>query len=171
MRKFKYCFLIILIISLFNIQPLFAAETKSTTPEPYNKEEFPQALKDLRRFEIITLGSMPFVMLDCNLVYSGVLYAKGETTSYNPLDSSKYSTEQQVGLILTSLAISSGIGLTDFIVQKIKAGRIKKNIRKAKSNEINISPIENDPDAIKIQAPEENVIEDDELEDVLEDAE
>lgn len=147
---------LILLFSLLSNVCLFADSNSSHTPEPYNKEEFPQALKDLRRFEIITLGSMPFVMLDCNMVYSGILYAQGQTTSYNPLSTANYSTEQQLGLILTSLAISTGIGLTDLIVQNIKRNK-KTRVKKIKQEDsILVMPIEEDPDAIKIELPDSN---------------
>ena len=53
--------------------PVFADDT---TPVPYDDKEFPQTLKDLRRFEIITLGALPFVTLDTTLVYSTIRYAK-----------------------------------------------------------------------------------------------
>lgn len=163
MSKSKMIICLTVLISLFVSLPAYA-DSKSTTPEPYNTEEFPQALKDLRRFEIITLGSMPFVMLDCNMVYSGVLYAQGKTQSFNPLNTSNYSTKQQIGLILTSLSISCGIGLTDFAVNKIKAGKIKKSKKSSKNNSVLIVPIEEDPDAIKIETPAE-------IDDVLEDVE
>lgn len=163
MRKSKVIVFLIVLISLFVSLPVFA-DSESTTPEPYNKEEFPQALKDLRRFEIVTLGSMPFVMLDCNMVYSGILYAQGKTQTFNPLNTSNYSTKQQLGLILTSLSISCAIGLTDFAVNKIKSGKIEKTKKSSKNNSVLIVPIEEDPDAIKIEAPEE-------IDDFLEDVE
>ena len=155
--KKLFTFLTLLIFSFNLTQPLFSAD--STTPEPYDDKEFPQALKDLRRFEIITLGSMPFVMLDCNIVYSGIQYAKGETSSFNPLDMSSYDTEQQKGLILTSLSICVGIGLTDFIVQKIKVSKKNKknNVKDQKS--VLVIPLEEDPDAIKINPPDAKYVE------------
>lgn len=159
----KSVFLCILLFFSLLSQNLFGAEnsSESHTPEPYNQEEFPQALKDLRRFEIISLGSMPFVMLDCNMVYSGVLYAQGKTNSFNPLSTSNYTSEQQVGLILTSLGISLGIGLTDLIVQNIKRNKVTKKAKKIKNESISVTPIEEDPDAVKIPVPQ---IEDSEVE-------
>ena len=44
-----------------------------TTPEPYREDEFSQGLKDLRRFEIITLGSMPFITLNSSIAYNGYI--------------------------------------------------------------------------------------------------
>ena len=45
-----------------------------TTPAPYSEGEFPQFLKDARRFEIITLGALPFVTIQTTLGYSTIKY-------------------------------------------------------------------------------------------------
>lgn len=156
MKNIKRIISILVIFSLFTAVIYSADSTTSADAEPYNKEEFPQALKDLRRFEIITLGSMPFVMLDCNMVYSGILVAQGKSNSFNPLNMSGYTTEQQVGLILTSLAVSTGVGLTDLIVQNIKRNKKAKKTRKQQANSISVIPVEEDPDAVKIDLPLEN---------------
>jgi len=47
------------------VPPLFSQSTgtaASPTPEPYKKDEFPRWLQDLRRFEVITFGSLPFTI-------------------------------------------------------------------------------------------------------------
>lgn len=126
----------------------------STTPEPYNTKEFPQALKDLRRFEIITLGSMPFVMLDVEIGYAGYLCVKNDfDTEYltGIFGSKDYTEEEQKKIILTSLGISAGIGVVDFVINKIKSS-FKKKTGKVTGN-INVIPIEEDPDATRIIFP------------------
>ena len=45
-------------------------EVNNTTAVPYSENEFPQWLKDVRDTEIITIGSLPFVMLGVSLTYS-----------------------------------------------------------------------------------------------------
>lgn len=166
MKNFKITFFLIVLFSFFNL-PLFC-DSSSTTAKPYNSEEFPQGLKDLRRFEIITLGSMPFVMLDVNLVYSGIRVANGTSSSYNPFNTSSYTEDEQIKLILTSLGISTCIGLTDFVVQKIKQSFAnKKSKTPTENNSILVVPIEEDPDAIKIETntnSNENYQNDDEVE-------
>lgn len=134
---------------------------EDTTPQPYKTDEFPQGLQDLRRFEIITLGSLPFVTLDTTLAYSGIRYIQhGYDPAFKPdiFSKSSFSSDEQKGLILTSLGISVGIGLTDYIVRAIKRSnkRKKDNVH---YEDINIYPISEDPEAVKIQLPEtqENV--------------
>ena len=93
----------ILIFSLLlNISvPAFAADT---TPKPYDNDELPQTMKDIRRFEIITLGALPFVTLDTTLAYSTWRYVQHDFDSaYQPdiFAASSFSQEEQRNLILT----------------------------------------------------------------------
>lgn len=163
---------IILFISLcLNcFQPLFAEDT---TPLPYDEEEFPETLKDLRRFEIISLGSMPFVTLDVTLVYTGVKWvewykrneerkkreANGESTEgfdNDPMPSifsaSTWTQEEQKKIILQSLGISIGIGFTDYSYRVVKR-IINENKTKKQEKNIIVTPISEDPDAIKLDNP------------------
>ena len=112
-------------------------QTKSTDPEPYNQNEFSQPLQDLRRFEIITLGSMPFVTMDTAIVFNGIKFATGKSQTFNPLATADYSPQEMKTVILTSLCISAGIGITDFVIRVIK--------RNIKSKDVDLS------DAIKIE--------------------
>ena len=57
----KVFFLTFILLLSFSLQGLFGqSNTNNKSPEPYKDDEFSQGLKDLRRFEIITLGSIPF---------------------------------------------------------------------------------------------------------------
>ena len=134
----KKSLLLLLLISIFS-QNLFAdTSSTSTTPKAYDDDEFPQALLDLRRFEIITLGSMPFVMLDTTLAYSAYKYASGKSTSFNFLNSSSYDKDETKKIILTSLGISASIGLTDFIVRLVKRSNANKASRNLYNENLNI---------------------------------
>ena len=147
----KRLFFLAIIIFLFIYgQNAFCQSTSSTSPEPYNENEFPQGLKDLRRFEIITLGAMPFITLDSAIVYNGYKYASGKTDTFNPLATADYSQGEMERIIITSLCISAGIGLSDYIINLIKRNRIKRKQRFTDSN----IKIEEDPDAVRIPLPE-----------------
>lgn len=145
-----------------NIIPVYA---ENNVPEPYTEDEFPSFLYDLRRAEIITLGSMPFITLGTSLGYSFGKYAyHGFDSDYfsNPFaktTESAYSADEQVGIILTSLGISLGIGITDFIVQTVKRNSKAKKIKNNDNSPIKITPISEDPDAIKISLPNEESLE------------
>lgn len=147
----------ILIVSiLFNL--CFPIFSEDTTPKPYEEDEFPQTLKDIRRFEIITLGALPFVTLDTTIVYSNFRYAQNDFDSaYKPdiFSSSSFTQDEQKGIILTSLGICVGIGLSDLIVQLIKRSS-KKRKQEINYDDIAVVPIAEDEDASVIPLPENN---------------
>ena len=132
------------------VSPL-SAQTNNTTPEPYSDDEFAQPFKDLRRFEIITLGAMPFITLDSAIVYNGYKFATGKTEKFNPLATADYSQKEMERIIITSLCISAGIGITDYVINLIKRQKIKKQLKLEDST---IS-IQENPDAVRIPLPSE----------------
>lgn len=152
----KFIFFTVLISLLSSSFPVF-----SETPEPYQKDEFPGILHDIRRAEIITLGSMPFITFSATLGYSFGKYASHNFDSsyfvnpFSSTDENSFSTDEQIGILLTSLGISAGIGLTDFIVHTIKRNNRQRKLKKQKNPEIQITPIREDPDAIKINPPKD----------------
>ena len=142
---------IITIMFFLCIPAVFAQSNKQdTTPEPYSQDEFSQGLKDLRRFEIITLGAMPFVTLDSAIVYNGYKFATGKSEKFNPLATADYSQKEMEKIIITSLCISAGIGLSDYIINLIK----RINLKKRQSRENSNITIEENPDAVKISLPQ-----------------
>lgn len=160
--KNKLVSLILVFSFIFSSAAVFAE-----TPEPYKEDEFPGLFKDIRRAEIITLGAMPFITFNVTLGYSfGKFAAHNFDSDYfvNPFsstDENSFSTDEQIGIILTSIGISAGIGLTDFIVHAVKRNNQMRRIKKQKNNEIQINPITEDPEAVKIETPERS--ENDEL--------
>lgn len=149
---------VICISFLSTLSPVFAAD--STTPEPYKKDEFPSWLSDLRRAEIITLGAMPFITLNVSLCYSFGNYAAHDFDSayfVNPFaqtsDANSFSTDEQIGILLTSLGICLGIGITDFIVHSVKRSKQKKRLRAQQRGNIHIESVADSPDATRIPPP------------------
>lgn len=152
----KHNFLVRFIICTLMFSLISPAFCEDTTPAPYEDDEFPQGLKDLRRFEIISLGAMPFVTLDTTLVYSGIRYVKNDfADEYKPniFDKTSFDSDEQKNIILTSVGISLGIGLTDYIVQLIKRSK-KKHEKVVNYDDIAVTPISDDPDAVKLDLPE-----------------
>ena len=153
MKKRFAAKILILALLLNSALPLFAAE--DTTPKPYDDKEFPQTLKDIRRFEIITIGALPFVTLDTSLAYSTYRYARNDFDSaYKPdiFSASSYTQEEQKGIILTSVGICVGIGLTDLVVQIIKRSSKKHKVQ-VNYDDIAVIPISEDEDASVIPLP------------------
>lgn len=162
MKKNIIKYILVISLCLCCLQTAYAEDT---TPEPYNDKEFPQNLQDLRRFEIITLGAMPFVTLDVTIVYSGIQWSKNNFDTNNMPNifaASSYSPEEQKKIILTSLGVSIGVGLADYSVRLIKR-LYKEHKTKNQKKSIIVNPISEDPDAIKIANPYD---ENDEVEEI-----
>lgn len=133
---------------------------EDTTPLEYDSSSMPQGLKDLRRFEIITLGSLPFVTLDAGIVYSGIRWANNgfdPNNPPNPFATSTYSTEEQMGILLTSIGISISIGLTDYIINLVKRSNRKKR-EQLLNQSIIITPLNLDETATPINIDKNNEI-------------
>lgn len=160
-KSISYKLICIFVLLTIFISPAFC---DSTTPEAYDMEEIPQSLQDLRRFEIISLGAMPFVMMDTTLVYSSYRYVKNDFSSDfrpTPFPTGKsFSSDEQVKLVLTSLGISAAVGLTDFIFRHIKRSSNRKAEDMLRKRDISISvadsetvPIDEDKEAVRIELP------------------
>ena len=154
MKNSFICKIIALLLCFSFLSPL--AADSSTTPEPYRENEFPQFLKDARRFEIITLGALPFVSIQTTLGYSTILYFQHDCEAAyfpNPFAAATYSQEEQIGILLTSLGICVGIGLTDLIIQLIKRSNAKK--RSAIQNaDLIITPVIDDRPKMPLPPPD-----------------
>jgi hypothetical protein len=100
--------------------PVFAADP--VVIEPYTKDEFPQWAKDLRRTEIITFGSLPFVTLTVTLAYSlGTWAADGFSDAKTPdlfsrTTSSSITDDEQMLILGISAGISIILGLVDLFI-------------------------------------------------------
>ena len=117
--------------------------------EPYDLSKFPQWAKDLRRFEIVSLGSVPFVMFTVTTVFSSYLYFSGENEQFiNPFVRSAYSEKQQMQIFFLSIGTGVFIGLTDLTINIIKrTSERKKAMRiKAAEDQIIVIPFKDDQD-------------------------
>ncbi len=119
------------VLLIFFLGSVFAETSSSSSSEikAYGKDEFPEWAKHLRRTEIITFGSMPFVTIGVSLVYGSFLYFTGDIDSFpNPLDKSEnsYTEDQQLKIVGISLGVSAVFGLTDLVINLVKSH--KKNL-------------------------------------------
>jgi hypothetical protein len=93
----------------------------TVTIEPYTREEFPQWARDLRRTEIVTLGSLPFVTLSVTLGYGIIRWAGGGAFP-NPFAKSadNLTSDEQLEVLLISLGTSVALGLADLTINLIR---------------------------------------------------
>jgi hypothetical protein len=111
---------------------LFAFSTHAESadpkePEPYTEEEFPEWMHGVRRFEIITLGTLPFTFLATFLVYDFVRYANsGFNSDYALFGSTNpvpYTTGEKVGVVVAACSVSLLIALADYLIGKAREPR------------------------------------------------
>lgn len=120
----KICSIFIL---LFFSLGIFCADT---SPEPYTKDEFSPWLHQLRRSEIVTLGSLPFTTLTTSLGYSIYRYVANDYNpefTPNPFSPAQASltVEEQKQIFYISLSASLLVGLIDFTITMIKNKKSK----------------------------------------------
>lgn len=137
-RLISILLIISMCCSLFGTQPVNTGPTIKI--DPYKKEsETPSWLKNLRRAEIVSLGSLPFTTLSVSLGYSVIRgLGNGFATGFpNPFakDKNNFSSDEQLGIFLTSLGISLLIGVTDYIVSSVKDKRNETQQNKEKAEE------------------------------------
>lgn len=129
--------------AIFMFTFVFASENEAVQIEGYEKgKELPSWVKDLRRAEIVTLGSLPFTTLGATLAYSLYRYGANDfkpayIPNPFPLSSTeaKLSTDEQIGIIATAAGISLAVGITDFIVMQVKHSRKKKALEKIREEQ------------------------------------
>lgn len=149
MKKFISC---VLIISFFYCNVFSEVIVTTETIEP---ETIPEWVSKFRRSEIITFGFLPFVTLNVSTLYSVYRYIDNDFSSDyfpNPLakssDASNFSTEEQKGILVTSLCLSLALGITDFVIQLIKDKKeeeeiLRNSIPKEITITTEIAPVEN----------------------------
>ena len=150
MKHTKKIAFLIFFVSLFSVFPVYAEDTTvSRTPDPYGAEEFKQWQKDLRRFEIITFGALPFVSLLSFWAYDiGRSIAHKGDPAYNPwpIKDAKVAVslteKEQLGIFLTAVGISLGVAVIDLTYRSIKRANAKKLEEKNEEEAILLIPIE-----------------------------
>ena len=124
---------VILVLLLFLCLSPLAAQSDSdeftgpyTEPLPYEEIEFPDWAWDVRRLEVIFFGSVPLTYILTNLVYDISIYASHEWDNEYRMGTAR--TQDDIKFMLTtSLYLSGGIAVTDFILGKIFSFRERQS--------------------------------------------
>ncbi|MBN2737868.1 MAG: hypothetical protein JXR70_12860 [Spirochaetales bacterium] len=120
----KKAFLIITLLIMF-VLPVFSQNQSQIISEEYQDDEFPQIIKDLRRFEIIFFGSLPvsfFLALEGYDVYRFCYNNFNEAYKPWPLHDTNwvpYSSEDSFRSVLIALSISFIFASADYILGKL----------------------------------------------------
>lgn len=157
MRRLFLCCLFALCSanSLFS-QSSGASAPAVPLPEPYKAAEFPAWAKDLRRFEIISVGVLPFAVFYSTLAFDFCRYLGGKSIGFsfdalgsgNPFvvsdvlafdlayapwpvkSASSYvaSSDEKTLVLISALTLSLAVGIADYFIVKAqdRAERRKK---------------------------------------------
>ncbi|MDA3850083.1 MAG: hypothetical protein PF447_02305 [Spirochaetaceae bacterium] len=109
--------IILAFMFLFSCTTLDSTQPVVPVPEPYEDEDFSQWALDLRRGEIILIGSIPLVYMLTNLAYDNIMGAMEDSTGSNVSYSDNYHTQQKM---MITLSLSGLITLSDYILGKIE---------------------------------------------------
>jgi hypothetical protein len=109
----------VVLLSLLVMAGLSWGQEAEHVPEPYEPEEFSPWLRDLRRAEIIAVGSFPITFVFANLGYSLVRYAvKGGDPEYAPVGSNRIplSRQESLGVLAGAAALSVTVAVIDYAI-------------------------------------------------------
>lgn len=103
-----------------------------TDPEEYTEEEFSPVLRDLRRAEIILLGSFPITLFLSLEVYDTYRYIKYEGDyqyapwPFRPPNAAGYTSGENIGILLSAASVSLLIAATDYMIGRSREKRSRR---------------------------------------------
>ena len=128
--KRRFCIILILLISFQAAAQTSGEEDQTESPdyEPYAEEEFPDWVHELRRAEVIFIGSFPLTMLFTSLAYEGIRLITGNaqgtaTAGTAGFGNEQYSTEETKWILITGGILSAAVAAADFILGRLGLGR------------------------------------------------
>jgi hypothetical protein len=105
--------------------PVFG-QTVDKNPIRYDPSEFPQWARDLRRFDVITLGAFPFAFFTATFFTDLTRWSQHDwQMAYSPwplkpTGAYETSDNEKVAILGIAFAIAIGVAVVDHIVIKIK---------------------------------------------------
>lgn len=147
-NKFFYILFFITFMSM-----LFAQKV-DRTPEPYGIDEFTTWQKDLRRFEILSFGALPFVSLLSFWGYDMIRAAKNPgNVAYYPWPlkradiAAPLTEKEQKNVFFTAMGLSVGVALIDYtaraIMRRIKQKKLEAEMQE-EAGAIELLPLDDD---------------------------
>jgi hypothetical protein len=126
--------LALVVIALFVLAvPSYCQEQQGETPEAeeYREEEFSPFLRDLRRAEIVMLGSFPLTLFFCLEFFDIYRYIDNggdyryAPWPFRPPDAVPYEPAQRKGVLLSALSASLLIAVADYVIARVKQKRLE----------------------------------------------
>ena len=132
---FFYKWILFLIFPLLFVPSIVFTQDRKIYPEPYHPSEFPPILNDLRRGEIILVGSYPIAILLTTIIYdfgrwtacdgfsADFPMCNSSLNGYNEvnpfqrsLDSDAFSATEEIGIALAAVGIAALIATIDYFL-------------------------------------------------------
>lgn len=138
MSKKIFCFVLFCFILIFSTFSETDDDYEDLVPEEYGEDEFHPILRDIRRAEVILIGSFPFTVLFSSLGFELYDYASsGFDSASAPFSGAEgvRSGDETKKILLTALCISAAITITDFIIGKVKAKKANEKNHKNNSRQ------------------------------------
>jgi hypothetical protein len=93
--------------------------SESEEPAPYEEDEFPKWMEDIRRAEIVFAGSLPFTILVSNAGYGIYNLLSSGTDAYDITSitsSAAMTNEEKIQVLAIGGGLSACIAIADFII-------------------------------------------------------
>jgi hypothetical protein len=116
------------VLLILTSAPIFG-QTVDKNPIRYDPSEFPQWARDLRRFDVITLGAFPFAFFTATFFTDVMRWSQHDwQTSYSPwplkpAGAYETSDNEKLTILGISFAIAMGVAAVDLIIVKIKRAK------------------------------------------------
>ena len=130
-KLFIVSVLLICSVSLLSAQQLPPEEP--LMPEEYDPVEFPQWARDLRRFEVISVGSFPITFLFTSLLYDFSLYAMNDFSPEYSMGTQRSRTDLSI-IIGAAAGASLLVAAADLIILSVKRNKAEKRTENEQSN-------------------------------------
>ena len=121
-------FLILLVVSILHAP---AQTSTTTTTLPFIPETAPQWVKDLRRWEIVAFGSIPFTMFTATFAMDTYRWSQTKDQRYAPWPFKSAgaiamtNSEQELTFIMAA-GLSLTVAFTDLIIVQVKRSKARK---------------------------------------------
>ena len=126
--KFKKLAIILLLVAIAGGRVAAQSDideesSPGETYAPYSPEEFPQWLHQLRRAEIVLVGSFPITMLFTTLSYEGFrlvrsLFAQSNVVGTMAIEFGNFTANEKTGLLLGGVVLSVAVSVVDLILDR-----------------------------------------------------
>jgi len=125
MNRLLLLVLLFLFGSIFLLPAQQLPPSDPLMPEDYDPEEFPLWTHDLRRYEVIAIGSYPITFFASSLIYDFSIYAAND---FNPAYSMGSQRDgNDIGIIVGSaVCVSLVIATVDLIINISKRNKAEK---------------------------------------------